>query len=131
MSIYNSLAFFLGTLNRTRVEKLAELRIRIRIRKILLPGFGSRSGSNSEINQKLQKKTCVLSKTNIWVVEKEILQIFWSLNGSSSFSIKISKKITKKEEEKLTILLLLKFSKSQRNVPDSQRNEIINVLCLF
>ena len=78
----------------------AVLRIRIRwIRKVLASWIRIRkyirirgSTDPGKINQKLQKN--VTLKTQIWTIEKwSIIKTSWFLNGSLSFSIKITKKI--------------------------------------
>ena len=74
---------FLSVL-RIRIHKIFAFWIRIR-ENMRIQGSGSKG---QIINQKLQKKN------QIWTIEKN-MKISWFLNGSSSFSIKISEKIWK------------------------------------
>ena len=88
------------------------LRIQIRIGKNMrIHGTGSKW---QNINQKLQKKFFLLSKPESEILKKVSIKISWFLilNGSSSFSIKIERKIWK-------FSLLKKFSKHYNNLdPD-------------
>ena len=82
--------YFFLTVLRIRIRWIPKIwSSRIRIRKIMRIHRSRSQGQN--INQKCKKK--ITLKAKIWTIKKRgIIKISWFLNGSSSFSLKISEK---------------------------------------